>query len=174
MLRRFNTLYKKMEKTETHIDSVPHNYDTGYKVVQEDYDYINPDPPWDSSKFDYSYYLPGESIHQIKSDWTSDPAFLPTTLVHGLTFIVGVTGNVIVVFALLGDKKSRSATSSFLVSLAIADLLFLLVCVPYETVSKVYAGYWTSGLALCKISGFVEMLSAAASILNLTAVSLER
>ena len=136
---------------------------------------VYPDPPWDPDKYDYSYYLPGDQIEQVRMKWTDDPAFLPTALVYGVTFLVGVTGNALVVFALLGDKKSRNATSSFLVSLAIADLLFLLVCIPYETAAKLLqAGYWGGGIALCKLSGFVEMLSAAASILNLTAVSLER
>ena len=84
----------------------------------------------------------------------------------------GVTGNFLVIFALVGDKKARNATSAFLVSLAAADLVFLLVCIPYDTVSKF--GYWRAGKPLCKLSGFAEMLSASASILNLTAVSVER
>ena len=154
--------------------------DTGYTIVPVGHEIhsVNksiPDPPWDPDKYDYSYYLPGEQIEQVRMKWTDDPAFLPTAIVYGVTFLVGVTGNALVVFALLGDKKSRNATSSFLVSLAIADLLFLLVCIPYETAAKLLqAGYWGGGIALCKLSGFVEMLSAAASILNLTAVSLER
>lgn len=64
-------------------------------------------------------------------------------------------------------------TASFMVSLAVADLLFLLICVPYEVVRMLIA-YWDSGSALCKLSGTVEMLSALASVLNLIAVSVER
>ena len=165
--------------------SAVENNDTGYKIVPLEHEKQSgmfgmgnrtiPEPPWDPDKYDYSYYLPGEQIEQIRTKWTDDPAFLPTAIVYGITFLIGVTGNALVVFALLGDKKSRNATSSFLVSLAIADLLFLLFCIPYETAAKLLqAGYWSGGLALCKISGFVDMLSAAASILNLTAVSLER
>ncbi len=88
-------------------------------------------------------------------------------------FLSGVIGNFLVIFALVGDKKARNATSAFLVSLAAADLAFLLVCIPYETAAKM-TGFWRGGRPLCKISGFVEMLSAVASILNLTAVSVER
>ncbi|CAH1773851.1 unnamed protein product, partial [Owenia fusiformis] len=39
---------------------------------------------------------------------------------------------------------------------------------------RYFLGHWSGGMALCKISGFCEMLSAVASILNLTAVSVER
>lgn len=88
-------------------------------------------------------------------------------------YFSGVVGNLLVVFALVGDKKARNATSAFLVSLAVADLVFLLVCIPYDTAAKMM-GFWKGGKPLCKVSGFVEMLSATASILNLTAVSVER
>ena len=70
-------------------------------------------------------------------------------------------------------RAGSSVTSSFLISLAVADLLFLLVCVPFEMTSKL-AIVWAGGLALCKIAGFVEMLSATSSVINLTAVSVER
>jgi len=62
-----------------------------------------------------------------------------------------------------------------MISLAVADLLFLLICVPYEMANKLVL-YWDGGVpvSLCKLAGFVEMLSALASVLNLTAVSVER
>nr|XP_027235612.1 LOW QUALITY PROTEIN: cholecystokinin receptor type A-like [Penaeus vannamei] len=61
----------------------------------------------------------------------------------------------------------------FLVSLAAADLLLLLLCVPLETLQYFL---WTPHLSLpvCKLSSYFELLSAVASVLNLTAVSLER
>ena len=64
-------------------------------------------------------------------------------------------------------------TASYMVSLAVADLLFVLVCAPYESV-RYFIGHWSSGAALCKLSGLAEMLSALASVLNLIAVSVER
>lgn len=60
----------------------------------------------------------------------------------------------------------------FLVSLAVADLLLVAVCAPLETMG--YFNPWTKGGRLCQFLGYVEMLSAVASVLNLTAVSLER
>ena len=86
---------------------------------------------------------------------------------------MGVLGNALVIFSLLVDRKSRNVTSSLLVSLAVADLVFLLVFVPYEAAVKMAAS-WVGGVVLCKLSGFAEMLSAVASILNLTAVTAER
>lgn len=130
------------------------------------------EPPFDTSNFDYFLYL--EDLTSVRQKWTDDMAFLPAAIIYGLTFFFGVLGNTLVISALLCDRKSRSSvTSSFLVSLAVADLIFLVVCAPYEIVAKKSTG-WVTGTAICKLAGFVEMLSAAASVLNLTAVSIER
>ena len=144
---------------------------TGFHPTAMNQDY--PDPPLDPDEYDHKLWIGGDSLDNLFEPWTQDRAFFPTSITYGLAFIVGVIGNAIVVFALLGDKKARNATSAFLVSLAVADLLFLLFCVPYETASKLVS-YWSGGLVLCKLSGYVDMLTAAASILNLTAVSVER
>ena len=132
-----------------------------------------PPVPGDVDISDFDYHGFQADLDMVKEPWVEDRAFWPTSLTYGLAFFIGVIGNSLVVFALLADKKARNVTASFLVSLAIADLLFLLLCVPYEYASK-FTGYWSGGRALCKISGFIEMLSASASILNLSAVSVER
>ena len=113
------------------------------------------------------------NLSSVSEEWTDDSAFVPTTVAYGVAFILGVLGNSLVALALLGDRKYRSLTSSFLVSLAVADIVFLLVCVPYEIVAKMSSS-WTGGRVLCKLGGFVEMLTASSSVLNLTAVSMER
>ncbi|XP_005099323.1 galanin receptor type 1-like [Aplysia californica] len=121
---------------------------------------------------DLMYFYPGD-VEKFLQPWTTEPHFIPTITVYGVAFTLGIVGNCLVIFAMLGDRKSRSVTASFMVSLAVADLLFLLVCVPYET-ARYFIGHWGSGSVLCKMSGAVEMLSALASVLNLMAVSIER
>lgn len=119
-----------------------------------------------------TFEYPGE-LDNLRKVWVREPHFIPTITVYGLTFLTGVIGNILVIFAVLGDHKGRSVTSTFMVSLAVADILFLTVCVPYET-ARYVIDHWTFGDFLCKFSGCVEMLSALASILNLSAVSVER
>jgi len=121
---------------------------------------------------DYFFYV--TDLDAVRQSWTDDRAFYPSTVTYGLTFALGLIGNSLVLVALLGDRKSaRNVTTILMVSLAIADLLFLLICVPYEMANK-FISYWAAGVTLCKLAGFVEMLSALASVLNLTAVSVER
>jgi len=121
---------------------------------------------------DYFFYV--TDLDAVRQSWTDDRAFYPSAITYGLTFVLGLIGNTLVLVALLGDRKSpRNVTTVLMASLAIADFLFLLVCVPYE-MANMFLSYWSMGVTLCKLTGFVEMLSALASVLNLTAVSVER
>ncbi|CAI9728833.1 2-like peptide receptor [Octopus vulgaris] len=130
-------------------------------------DYIYVDGTEDMDRI----YYPGK-IENLRKPWIQEPHFILTVIVYSICFIVGLIGNGLVVFAMCADKKNRSVTTSFLVSLALADLLFLMVCVPYE-VTKSSIAHWSTGIFLCKFTGFIEMLTAVGSIFNLTAVSIE-
>src|SRR6218665_3643973 len=112
-------------------------------------------PPFDPSLFDY--VIQRDDLDSARHQWTEDRAFLPTTITYSLAFIVGVLGNAVVACALLGDSRARSPTSSFLASLALADIIFLVVCVPYEVVAK-RSSVWSGGNFMCKMAGFVELL----------------
>ena len=127
----------------------------------------------DGYVYDYgeSYYY--ADIDKLKKVWLSQPDYIPTVIVYGLAFLVGLAGNCLVITAIVGDLKQRSNTTIFLVSLATSDILFLLVCVPYE-LSSDYIAHWQLGTFLCKVSCFVEMMTAVLTVLNLTVVSIER
>ncbi|XP_045119412.1 cholecystokinin receptor type A-like isoform X2 [Portunus trituberculatus] len=105
--------------------------------------------------------------------WKFIPFFYLHITIYCVTLLLGVVGNVAVIILMAGDRKSRSTTNMFLVSLSVADLLMLLLCVPLKTV-YFFVVLWDSGGAACKVANYVMMLSFTASVLNLTAVSLER
>ncbi|XP_071524494.1 cholecystokinin receptor type A-like [Panulirus ornatus] len=117
--------------------------------------------------------VPLQDPLEMRKPHKANPSFVPIVVTHALTFLLGVSGNSIIVASMAKDKGTRNVTSWFLVSLAVADLLLLLLCVPLETLQHFL---WTPHLSLpvCKLSSYFEMLSAVASVLNLTAVSLER
>ena len=109
---------------------------------------------------------------QMLDPWTINQN-LPMLISYSLTFMIGVLGNVTAMLSMIGDRKSRNATTLFLVSLSAADLLLLLVCAPLE-VLQYFVIQWDEAGNICKLAKYAEMLSAVASVLNLTAVSLER
>ena len=57
---------------------------------------------------------------------------VPLGMVYGLTLVLGVTGNTLVIFAIAKERRMQTVTNAFLVSLASADLLLVLLCVPIK------------------------------------------
>ena len=110
---------------------------------------------------------------EMLSPWSVNEFFSVLVTSYAITFLVGCAGNTIAVLGMLGDRKSRNATTLFLVSLSAADLLLLVVCAPLETL-QYFVIHWDEAGTVCKLIKYAEVLSAMASVLNLTAVSLER
>ncbi|KAK0068638.1 G-protein coupled receptor 54, partial [Biomphalaria pfeifferi] len=118
--------------------------------------------------FAYSY-----DINELAKPWIREPQFIPLVVVYGLFFIVGITGNSLVIAVLCLGRAGNCVTFPCLVSMAWADVLFLMVCVPHSIVTY-FISHWTLSTFLCKMSGFVENLSANATVLNLILISMER
>lgn len=130
-----------------------------------------PPPPSDIDS-DYAYFV--DNLSAVDTAWVDDPVFLPTTLTYSVIFVVGLCGNGLALAALLADvRSSRSATCLFLANLAIADLIFLMLSVPYEVFAR-FVSHWTSGEILCKLAAYVETVAGQSTVLNLAAVSIER
>ncbi|XP_068248929.1 galanin receptor 2a-like [Palaemon carinicauda] len=146
-------------------------------------DYVDQDGFWDSNDTE-NYYFANESVDKLmaltiddpddlRRPWKTIPFFYVYIITYLITLIFGMLGNVAVILLMAGDRKSRTTTNMFLVSLSVADLLMLVLCVPLETV-KFFVVLWDSGGTACKMANYFMMLSFTASVLNLTAVSLER
>ena len=88
--------------------------------------------------------------------------------------MVGNTA-IAVSLAIMSKRQSHASnnTSLFLASLSLADLLFLLVYVPLDLWRQVDISVYKTA-PVCKMISYVEMLTALASVINLSAVSMER
>ena len=53
-------------------------------------------------------------------------------LVYGTTLLLGVTGNSLVIFSILRYRRMQTVTNIFLTSLATADLMLVILCVPIK------------------------------------------
>ena len=52
------------------------------------------------------------------------------SIFYAFIFIVGVTGNLLVIYVLTKEKELRNFTNYLLANLSIADLMVLFICVP--------------------------------------------
>ena len=88
--------------------------------------------------------------------------------------VVGVVGNLLVIYVIVSDKKMRkSVTNLFIMNLALFDLLIMLFGVP-EIVQFMLDRGWLLGLVPCKLHRYVLVFSLYASVLTLVAVCVER
>lgn len=102
------------------------------------------------------------------------PFFLPVTGVYLLIFLTGLCGNVLTCAVIAKHKKMRSPTNLYLVSLAVSDLLVLLFGMPLE-VYDLWQNYpFPFGEGGCYFKTFLFETVCFASILNVTALSVER
>lgn len=103
-------------------------------------------------------------------DWTE---LIPTLIIYGFSFILGLTGNCLIIFTTFRYRRMHSVTNVFLSSLASSDLLLITFCIPVK-VAKLFSYTWTMGLFLCKSVHYMQNLSTICSVLTLTAISIER
>ncbi len=71
-------------------------------------------------------------------------------LLFGLIVIIGLTGNFLVILVVTSEREMRNTTNVLILGLAIADLGFIVTCVPFTAV--VYAAsIWPFGEVWCKV-----------------------
>ena len=96
----------------------------------------------------------------------------PITLLALLNVIV-IFGNGLVVVAVFTQNQLRTVTNTFIVSLAVSDLLLGIVVLPFSSANEVLH-YWVFGTIWCSAWLAVDVWLCTASILNLCAISLDR
>ncbi|CAI9736619.1 1-like peptide receptor [Octopus vulgaris] len=97
----------------------------------------------------------------------------PVGTVYLFTLLLGMVGNSLVIFCIVKHKGMRSITNIFLLSLACADLLLVLICVPVKGIAF-FSFTWTMGYVLCKMVHYVQNVSMICSVMTLTMMSVER
>ncbi|XP_078657371.1 somatostatin receptor type 2-like [Branchiostoma floridae x Branchiostoma belcheri] len=92
--------------------------------------------------------------------------------VYGLVTVVGLLGNSLVIYMLLGFTKMKNASNFYVLNLALADVLSMLG-VPFTSASTAIER-WVFGRAMCKIVQSVDALNMFSSVFNLAVLSVDR
>lgn len=91
----------------------------------------------------------------------------------GCIFVVALLGNATVIYIIATVKTMRSKTNLFLLNLAIADLLTVLFNLLFNFYFML-SSHWPFGHIYCTICNFISYLTVTASVLTITATSMER
>ncbi|XP_071647120.1 neuromedin-B receptor-like [Temnothorax longispinosus] len=93
--------------------------------------------------------------------------------IFSLILIVGVTGNGILVLILLCHTSMRNVPNTYVLSLALGDLLVIVTSVPFTSILYTIES-WPWGLTICKLSECAKDISIGVSVFTLAALSAER
>lgn len=105
-----------------------------------------------------------------------DPLYvvIPITFIYMIIFISGVIGNISTCIVISKNRSMHTATNYYLFSLAVSDFLLLLSGVPMEMYS-IWSKYpYIFGEVFCVLRGLAAEASANATVLTITAFTVER
>ncbi|XP_075050860.1 cholecystokinin receptor type A [Mixophyes fleayi] len=113
---------------------------------------------------DYSHNktIPGKDFHQAVR-----------IFLYSLIFLLGVLGNSLVIVVLIRNKRMRTVTNIFLLSLAVSDLMLCLFCMPFTLIPNLLEDF-IFGSTVCRAAFYFMGISVSVSTFNLVAISLER
>uniref|UniRef100_UPI00398EAAB0 galanin receptor type 1 n=1 Tax=Pristiophorus japonicus TaxID=55135 RepID=UPI00398EAAB0 len=113
--------------------------------------------------------MAAEEGHQISMD-----SFI-VLFVFSLIFFLGVLGNSLVITVLARSKsgKPRSTTNIFILNLSIADLSYLLFCIPFQSTYYVLPR-WIFGSFICKFVHYFFTVLMLVSSFTLSAMAVDR
>ncbi|KAE8750106.1 Elevenin Receptor, partial [Frankliniella occidentalis] len=79
---------------------------------------------------EYGNYTEADLIEFMNQyDWLE---VVPTMTVYCLIMLLGLAGNALIIFTTQRYRRMQSTTNVFLSSLAVADLLLIIVCIPVK------------------------------------------
>ena len=98
-------------------------------ILKTDYDPVTEaisTSPFNASIDDYDYDYDASVASMPLAE------VLPVGVIYGLTLLLGVVGNGLVIFSIVRYRRMQSVTNIFLTSLASADMLLIVLCVPIK------------------------------------------
>lgn len=125
-------------------------------------------PEYENSSYNFSY----DDYQTIceKGDVRSFArVFLPG--VFGLALVIGLAGNALIVAVYAYCKQLKTMTDTFILHLAVADLLLLLT-LPFWAADAVHG--WQLGITICKLVSGLYTINFTCSMMLLAYISMDR
>ena len=116
-----------------------------------------------------------ETTTQVSKPYR-DPLYVvvPITVIYAAIFLTGIVGNISTCVVIARNKHMHTATNYYLFSLAISDLLLLVSGLPPEVFFMWRKHSYVFGETFCVLQSFAAETSANATVLTITAFTIER
>ncbi|KAI3352375.1 hypothetical protein L3Q82_005341 [Scortum barcoo] len=100
------------------------------------------------------------------------------TIISITVFVVGLVGNATLLRIIYQHKCMRNGPNALIASLAMGDLIYIIIVIPINTYKLLRSGWPFSegavGLCVCKLVPFLQKASVGITVLNLCALSVDR
>ncbi|XP_012278819.1 G-protein coupled receptor moody isoform X2 [Orussus abietinus] len=90
-----------------------------------------------------------------------------------LIMIVGLLGNLLTIIALCKYPKVRNVAAAFIISLCVADFIFCLLVLPFDSIRFIDAS-WADIRFLCVLVPFLRYGNVGVSLLSVAAITVNR
>ena len=120
----------------------------------------------------FNHLLCTSIMEQTEEDTRRLPEIIVHTVVLALTTILAITGNLLVCLAFYRNRRLRTITNYYVLSLAIADIM-LATCSPFHVIASGLRG-WPFSYSFCQFTGFFVQFWAQVSLCILALASWNR
>ncbi|KAG8558777.1 hypothetical protein GDO81_017143 [Engystomops pustulosus] len=121
----------------------------------------------------YNYVYDYDDFEEVPTNEQQPHALhVATIVIYSLAFILGVPGNLMVIW-FTGFKWKKTVSTVWFLNLAIADFIFILF-LPLHITYVATGFHWPFGKLLCKLNSFIAILNMFASVFFLTVICLDR
>ena len=121
-----------------------------------------------------------EEYNSLNQTYDQSPPTTHSTIIiailatlYTLIFIIGITGNSLVVYVVCAKKNMQSVTNLFIMNLALSDILMDLLAVPFTPISF-FQEEWKLGKYLCHLVNYSLGVSVYVSTLTSLAIAIDR
>lgn len=126
--------------------------------------------PFGPDLFNYTSSGGDEEINEMVAKLVA----IAVPIIFGIIVVIGFVGNFMVIVVVLSDPQMRSTTNILILNLAVADLLFVILCVPFTATDYALPHRWPFGNVWCKVVQYLIIVTACASVYTLVLMSFDR
>lgn len=95
-------------------------------------------------------------------------------ILYSTIFATSAVGNGLVCFIILRRRAMKSVVNYLILNLAVADLVFTCICIPFDIPVQEMDYYWPYGAFMCRVIYPLQTQTLFASVYTLVALSLSR
>ncbi|KJH40915.1 7 transmembrane receptor [Dictyocaulus viviparus] len=100
-------------------------------------------------------------------------AIIPFFLIYLVLFILGLTGNILLIFVTIKNKVLQSVQNMFILNLAASDVMMCLLSLPITPVTNIFKN-WFFGNVLCHLIPCIQGVSIFICTFSLAAIAVDR